>query len=77
MPTRHLRMIACRLVGELRSDASTLLPRAAGPMGLMLLAALVTTLLACSPGAEREKQHAGRDAGQTASNQMTTPSGAA
>jgi hypothetical protein len=44
--------IVCRLVGKLRIYASTLLPRAAD---LMLLAALVTTLLACSPGAEREK----------------------
>jgi len=44
-------------------------------MGLMLLAALVTTLLACSPGAEREKQHAGRDASQTTAHQGNTPTG--
>jgi lysophospholipase L1-like esterase len=44
-------------------------------MGLMILVALVTTLLACSPGAERENQHAGRDARQTTAHQETTPSG--
>ena len=65
----------CRLVGKLLIDASTLVPRAAGLMGLMILAALLTTLLACFPGAEREKQHAGRDATQTKAHQGTTPSG--
>ena len=65
----------CRLVGKLLIDASTLVPRAASLMGLMILAALLTTLLACSPGAEREKQHAGRDVTQTTAHQGTTPSG--
>jgi lysophospholipase L1-like esterase len=40
----------------------------------MLLAALLTTLVTCSPGAEREKQRAGQDAGQAA-QQGTTTSG--
>jgi lysophospholipase L1-like esterase len=44
-------------------------------MGLMILAALLTTLVACSPGPERETQHAGRDAKQTTAHQGTTPSG--
>jgi lysophospholipase L1-like esterase len=44
-------------------------------MGLMLLGALLTTLVACSSGAERETQHAGRDARQTTAHQGTTPSG--
>jgi hypothetical protein len=67
--------IVCRPGGKLRIDASTLVPRAAGLMGLMLLAALMTTQLACSPGAEREKQHAGRDARRTTAHQGNTPSG--
>ena len=65
----------CRLVRKSRLDASTLVPRGAGLTGLMLLAALVTTLLACSPGAEREEQHAGRDASQTTAHQGNTPTG--
>jgi lysophospholipase L1-like esterase len=44
-------------------------------MGLMLLGALLTTQVACSSGAERETQHAGRDARQTTAHQGTTPSG--
>jgi lysophospholipase L1-like esterase len=67
--------IVCRLVGKLRSDASTLVPRAVGHMGIMLLAAMLTTMGACSPGAEREKQPAGREARQTTAHQGTTPSG--
>ena len=69
------RGIVCRLVGTLRSDPSPLVPSAVGLSGLMLLAALLTTLVACSPGAERETQHAGRDARQTTAHQGTTPSG--
>ena len=42
----------------------------------MLLAALLATLMACSPGMEREKQQAGRDAGQTTTQQESTTSGA-
>src|SRR5215216_397444 len=57
--------IVCRLVGKVRGDASTRVQRAAGLMGLMLLAVLVPTLLSCFTGAEREKLHAGRDARQT------------
>jgi lysophospholipase L1-like esterase len=37
-------------------------------MGLMLLAALLTTMVACSPGPDR-------DARQTTAHQGTTPSG--
>ena len=40
----------------------------------MLLAALSITLVACSPGAEREAQHAGEDAGQKTAHQGTTTS---
>lgn len=40
----------------------------------MLLSALLTTLVACSPEAEREKQKADRDAGHTTAHQGTTPS---
>ena len=69
------RRIVCRLVGTLRSDPSPLVASAVGLSGLMLLAALLTTLVACSPGAEREMQHAGRDARQTTAHQGTTPSG--
>jgi lysophospholipase L1-like esterase len=64
-----------RLVGKLRSDASTIVPRAVVLSGLMLLAALLTTLLSCSPGAEREKQQAGRDARQTTAHQESPTSG--
>jgi hypothetical protein len=66
---------ACRLVSKLCINASTLVPRASGLLGLIILAALVTTLLGCSPAAEREKQHAGRDARQTTAHQGTTSSG--
>jgi hypothetical protein len=55
-------------VGQPRSGASTLVPRAVGQMGLMLLAALLTTMVACSPGPDR-------DARQTTAHQGTTPSG--
>jgi lysophospholipase L1-like esterase len=41
----------------------------------LLLAALLATLIACSPGTEREKQQAGRDAGQRTAQQETTTSG--
>ncbi len=41
----------------------------------MLLAALLTTLAACSSGAVRETQHAAPDAGQTTAHRGTTPSG--
>jgi lysophospholipase L1-like esterase len=68
-------MIECRLLGKLRGDASTLVPRAVGQMGFMLLAALLTMMVACSPGPERETQHTGRDARQMTAHQGTTPSG--
>jgi lysophospholipase L1-like esterase len=44
-------------------------------MGLMILASLLTIPIACFPGPEREKHHAGRDATQTKGHQGTTPSG--
>jgi lysophospholipase L1-like esterase len=62
----------CRLVGLV---PATLVPSALGQMGLMLLAALLTTLVACSPGPEQETQHGVRDARQTTAQQGTTPSG--
>ena len=40
----------------------------------LLLAALLATLIACSPGAEREKQQADRDAGQATLQHRTTTS---
>jgi hypothetical protein len=40
----------------------------------ILLAALSIALVACSPGAGRETQHAGEDAGQKSAHQGTTPS---
>ena len=66
---------SCDVVGKVRGDASTRVQRAAGLMGLMLLAVLVPTLLSCFTGAEREKLHAGQDARRTTAHQETTPSG--
>lgn len=67
---------SCDVVGKVRGDASRRVQRAAGLMGLMLLAVLVPTLLSCFTGAEREKLHAGQDASrQTRAHQETTPSG--
>jgi lysophospholipase L1-like esterase len=70
-----LEGIVNRLVGQVPGDASIPFPRAAGQRSLLLLAALLATLIACSPGTEREKQQAGRDAGQTRAQQGTTTSG--
>src|SRR5215204_6507821 len=55
-------------------DVSAHAPWAVGLRSLALLAALVTTLVACSPGEERETQHAGEDAGRTTAPQETTTS---
>src|SRR5215211_3640969 len=41
----------------------------------MLLVALLATLVACSPGAERERPHKGEDARQTTAHQGTRTSG--
>ena len=41
----------------------------------LLLAVLLASLIACSPGTEREKQQEGRDAGQTTAQQEATTSG--
>jgi len=41
----------------------------------VLLAALLATLIACSPGTEREKQQAGPDAGQATAQKGTMTSG--
>ncbi|MBA2783374.1 MAG: SGNH/GDSL hydrolase family protein [Actinomycetota bacterium] len=62
----------CRLMDTARSDASPL--GAVSVRLLILLAALSITLVACSPGAERETQHAGEDAGQKSVHQGTTTS---
>jgi len=43
--------------------------------GLMVVAALLTTLAACSPGAERETQQAGEGARQKSAHQGTTTAG--
>jgi lysophospholipase L1-like esterase len=45
-----------------------------GMKGLMVVAALLTTLAACSPGAERETQQAGEGARQKTAHQGTTTS---
>jgi lysophospholipase L1-like esterase len=41
----------------------------------LLLAAMLVTLISCSPGTEQEKQQAGRDAARTTAQQGTTTSG--
>jgi len=61
--------IVCRLV-----DGSTPIPQAVSVRGLALLAAVLITLAACSPGEERETQHTGEDAGQTPASQGTATS---
>ena len=61
-------------MGTLRSDASALPPRAVGLRVLMLLTTLSITLVACSPGTERDTQHAGEQASQTRAPQGTTTS---
>jgi hypothetical protein len=55
-----------RLVGTVLRSVST---RLLG--GLMLLALLLTVLMACSPGTEQEPQHAGEDARQVPTPQET------
>ena len=69
------------LVGTTRSnvntrllDTLTLVPRAVGLVGLILLVALLATLVACSPGAERETQRSGEDAGKRTAQQGTVTS---
>jgi lysophospholipase L1-like esterase len=59
--------IACRLV-----DVFTLAPGALSVRGLALLTAVLTTLAACSTGAQRESQHTVEDARQSAHQGATT-----
>jgi lysophospholipase L1-like esterase len=61
--------IVCRLV-----DVFTLASGALSVRGLALLAAVLTTLAACSTGAQRETQHTGEDARQSAAHQGATTS---
>src|SRR5215212_1406364 len=61
--------IVCRLV-----DVFTLGSGALSVRGLALLAAVLTTLAACSTGAQRETQHTGEDARQSAAHQGATTS---
>src|SRR5215210_4222171 len=47
-----------------------------GLRGLLLMVALSTTMVACSPGEEKRAQHTDRGAGQITTPQRTTTSGA-
>jgi lysophospholipase L1-like esterase len=65
--------IVRKLMGRVLGYASSYVPGSFGPSGVVPLAVLLlATLVACSPGTDREKQQAGRDAKDATAHQETT-----